>query len=80
MSADGDLIEVIKAEVQKTTKLVELERLGRGGGCKKCQEMSGDVKSIAGWICHRILKSRAGIYGKSDRVDKIKSTALSNEL
>ena len=78
MSADGDLIEVIKAEVQKTTKLVELERLGRGGGCKKCPETSRDVKSITG--CHRILKSRVGIYGTSDRVDKIKSTALSNEL
>ena len=33
VSADGDLIEVIKAEVQKTTKLVELERLGRRLRC-----------------------------------------------
>lgn len=29
-SADGDIIEVIKVEAQRTTKLLELKRPGRG--------------------------------------------------
>ena len=73
MSTDGGLIEVIKAEVQKTTKLVELERLGRGG-CKRCQEMSRvyqDFSSKIVDIWYRTIRQSA--YDYDCRI-------LSNEL